>query len=538
MLFRLKNLMLFFVLFVCLNINAQVTTSSVFGSVIGSDKEPLIGASIIAVHEPSGTNYSAATNKDGKFTIQGMRSGGPYRIEFYYIGYNRDVIKNIHLTLGESYPVNVVMNESSELLQEVVVSANAGMTNNGAAARFSSADLQKMPTVSRSIGDVTKMNPLVSVSNSGAMTFAGVNNRYNSFQIDGAMNNDVFGLTSNGQNGGQAGTNPISIETLDQIVVNVAPFDVRQSGFTGGAINAITKSGSNEFHASAYFFGNNQDIIGEKYVLPNGNTSSPYVEQSEYTYGATVGGPIIKNKLFFFANYEKANKENPNNYKIGGTSSNIDPEIANNVLDTMRINYGYTGNFDANKIYTKSDKAGLKLNWNINDNNQASVRWSMVNAVQLSGSGSANYLYSSDHGYDFESRTNSFIAELQSKLSENLNNEFRVSYVRVRDSRNPIGDPFPFVQISLGSNQYIQLGNERSSMANSLKQDVYSLTDNLTMLFGSHTITAGTHNELYTFENLFIQDLYGSYYFADKNDNGSGLDEFYDGIVNNFITVR
>ena len=258
MLFRLKNLMLFFVLFVCLNINAQVTTSSVFGSVIGSDKEPLIGASIIAVHEPSGTNYSAATNKDGKFTIQGMRSGGPYRIEFYYIGYNRDVIKNIHLTLGESYPVNVVMNESSELLQEVVVSANAGMTNNGAAARFSSADLQKMPTVSRSIGDVTKMNPLVSVSNSGAMTFAGVNNRYNSFQIDGAMNNDVFGLTSNGQNGGQAGTNPISIETLDQIVVNVAPFDVRQSGFTGGAINAITKSGSNEFHASAYFFGNNQ----------------------------------------------------------------------------------------------------------------------------------------------------------------------------------------------------------------------------------------------------------------------------------------
>ena len=513
--------------------NAQVTTSSIFGSITSEDKEPVIGANIQALHEPSGTRYGTVTNFDGKFTIQGMRAGGPYKIEVSYIGYNTETIQGVQLTLGNSYSLNIVMRESSEMLDEVVIAGKAGMSNNGAAMRFNSEDLQRLPTISRSISDVTRMNPLVSVSSSGAMSFAGVNNRYNSFQVDGAMNNDVFGLAANGQNGGQAGSNPISIETVDQIQVNVAPFDVRQSGFTGGSINAITKSGTNDVHASAYFFGNNQEIIGSKYVLPNGTVSKPYNQQSEYTYGVNIGGPIIKNKPFFFANYEKANIERPNNYKIGGESSQIDPSIANEVLSFMRENYGYTGNFDANKIFSKSDKAGLKLNWNINDRNQMSVRWSLVNASQLNGTGTATNLYSSDQGYEFQSRTNSFIAELQSKISESTSNEFRASYVRVNDSRN-VGNPFPFVSIDLGSNQFISLGNDRSSMANSLDQDIFTITDNVTWLKGSHTLTFGTHNEFYTFQNLFIQDLYGAYYFRDKNGDGTALDEFFAGQVDQF----
>ena len=222
--------------------NAQVTTSSMFGSIRDKEKEPIIGANVQALHEPSGTRYGTVTNFDGKFTIQGMRAGGPYRVEISYIGYSTEIITDIQLSLGDSYPLNIDMTEASELLDEIVVSAKAGMSNNGAAMRFGANDIQKLPTVSRSIGDVTRMNPLVSVSNSGAMSFAGTSNRYNSFQVDGAMNNDAFGLAANGQNGGQAGTNPISIETVDQIQVNVAPFDVRQSGFTGGALNAITNS--------------------------------------------------------------------------------------------------------------------------------------------------------------------------------------------------------------------------------------------------------------------------------------------------------
>ena len=515
------------------SLNAQVTTSALTGRVTEANNEVIIGATIQATHLPSGTHYGTITNPDGRYSIHGMRPGGPYKIEISYIGYRTEVITEVQLSLGDTYPLNVKMTEASELLEEVVVAAKAGMSNSGAAMRFSSSDIQKLPSVSRSIGDVTRMNPLVSVSNSGAMSFAGVNNRYNSFQVDGAMNNDVFGLTANGQNGGQSGTNPISIETVEQIQVNVAPFDVRQSGFTGGAINAITKSGTNDATASVYFFGNNQELIGSSYKLRNGKTSSAYTEQSEYTWGATVGGPIVKNKLFFFANYEQARKSYPNTNKIGGTSSNIDAAVANEVLDFMRKNHGYTGNFDSQDVYTDSDKVGLKLNWNINSNHQASVRWSMVDAKQMNGTGSSNYLYSSDQTYDFQSKTNSFIAELQSKINPNLSNEFRASYVKVRDQRNP-GDPFPFVSIALGSGNYIYMGNDRSSMANSLNQDILSITDNVTWLKGNHNITFGTHNEFYTFQNLFIQDLYGSYYFTDQNGDGTALDEFKEGLVNQF----
>ena len=259
----------------------------------------------------------------------------------------------------------------------------------------------------------------------------------------------------------------------------------------------------------------------------------PSSEQQEYTWGVTAGGPIVKNKLFFFANYEQARKAYPNTNKIGGQTSNIDVTTANEVLDFMRENYGYTGNFNAQDVFTDSDKAGVKLNWNISNNHQASVRWSMVDAKQLNGTGSATNLYSSDQSYTFESKTNSYIAELQSKFSNALSNEFRASYVSVRDKRNP-GDPFPLISIDLGSGNKISMGNDRSSMANSLNQDILSITDNFTWLKGNHSITIGTHNEFYQFENLFTQDLYGSYYFTDKNDNGTALDEFLEGKVNQF----
>ena len=515
------------------SLTAQVTTSSLSGRITDAGNDVVIGATIQATHVPSGTYYGTVTNQDGRYFIHGMRPGGPYKIEISYIGNNTEVISDVQLNLGDTYPLNVKMSEASELLQEVVIAAKAGMSNNGAAMRFSSSDIQKLPTVSRSIGDVTRMNPLVSVSSSGAMSFAGVNNRYNSFQVDGAMNNDVFGLTANGQNGGQAGTNPISLETVEQIQVNVAPFDVRQSGFTGGAINAITKSGTNKASASAYFFGNNQELIGTRYQMRNGELSPGYNQQQEYTWGVTAGGPLIKNKLFFFANYEQARKSYPNTNKLGGASSNIDVTTANEILDFMRTNYGYKGNFDSQDVFTDPDKAGVKLNWNINNNHQASVRWSYVDAKQLNGTGSANNLYSSDQSYTFQSKTNSYIAELQSKISPAVSNEFRASYVRVRDQRNP-GDPFPLISIALGSGNTISMGNDRSSMANRLDQDIISVTDNVTWLKGNHSITIGTHNEFYTFENLFLQDLYGSYYFTDKNDNGTALDEFKEGIVNQF----
>lgn len=499
---------------------AQITTSGVKG-LIKANGEDVIGATITVTHVPTGAVYRSVTNSVGRFTIQGMRAGGPYTVEISYIGYKTKEIKNVTLKLGEMSDLSTQLEEDAHALGEVVVKGKLGLdaSKTGAAASYSAKDIANMPSISHSIGDITRMNPMVSVSQSGAMSFAGVNNRYNSFQVDGAVNNDVFGLTSNGQNGGQAGAQPISTETIDQVQVSVAPFDVRQSGFTGGAINAITKSGTNTFHGSVYGNWLNKDLIGSKYTLMNGKDSQKYDDETDYRYGVTLGGPIIKNKLFFFANYEKSNKEYPNNYGYGSEASKLGTEgfkIADEVLSILKEK-GYNGSYNNPKNYTKSDKAGIKLDWNINDKHKATFGWRMVNAKQLNSNSSAGYLNASDYQFDFISKTNTFTAELNSSFSEKINNQFQASYVSVRDHRDPKGIA-PMIQIKNVGGGTLCLGTERSSTANSLNQDIFSFTDNLNWYVNNHTLTFGTHGEYYKFKNLFIQDNYGTYYFNNFDD--------------------
>lgn len=501
-------------------LNAQVTTASIKGKVTDVNREPVIGANILAIHESSGTQYGAITNAEGRYTIQGMRSGGPYRVIVSFISMNSNETKGIILQLGEAFRHDVELMESTELLDEIVIIGKAGIdaTKTGAAMNITSAEINRMPSIAHGIADAIRMNPQVRVASDGAMHFLGMNNRYNSFQIDGVMNNDVYGLSANGSNGGQAGTQPVSMETIEQIQINVAPFDIRQSGFTGGSINAITKSGTNEFHGTIYGFGNNKGLIGNKYRMMDGKISEKYPAQHEYQAGITLGGPIIKNKLFFFANYEKAYKTFHNSYAIGNSASRIDATTATAILQklqNMAAEQGitYNGRLDEADVYTKSDKAGFKLDWNMNNKHKASFRWSLVSARQVSSASSATYLNSSDYSYDFISKTNSFVGELQSRLSDNLSNEMRASYVRVRDKRQPDA-PFPMIQISNVGDGTLNLGNDRSSMANSLNEDIWSFTDNLTWHAGRHTFILGTHNEFYKFSNLFIQDAYGSYFSA------------------------
>ena len=499
---------------------AQITTSGVKG-LIKANGEDVIGATITVTHVPTGAVYRSVTNSVGRFTIQGMRAGGPYTVEISYIGYKTKEIKNVTLKLGEMSDLSTQLEEDAHALGEVVVKGKLGLdaSKTGAAASYSAKDIANMPSISHSIGDITRMNPMVSVSQSGAMSFAGVNNRYNSFQVDGAVNNDVFGLTSNGQNGGQAGAQPISTETIDQVQVSVAPFDVRQSGFTGGAINAITKSGTNTFHGSVYGNWLNKDLIGSKYTLMNGKDSQKYDDETDYRYGVTLGGPIIKNKLFFFANYEKSNKEYPNNYGYGSDASKLGTEgfnIADEVLSILKEK-GYNASYNNPKNYTKSDKAGIKLDWNINDKHKATFGWRMVNAKQLNSNSTAGYLNASDYQYDFVSKSNTFTAELNSSFSEKINNQFQASYVSVRDHRDPKGIA-PMIQIKNVGGGTLCLGTERSSTANSLNQDIISFTDNLNWYVNNHTLTFGTHGEYYKFKNLFIQDNYGTYYFNNFED--------------------
>lgn len=515
---------------------AQITTSGISGKVT-SQGEDVIGATVTATHVPSGTVYRAVTNIDGRYTIQGMRVGGPYKVSVAYIGQKTKTFENVTLRLGETEDLSCSLQDDSKELQEVVVTGSAGVnaTKTGAATSLSSKQIADMPSITHGIADVARLNPQLTTSNNGAMSFAGTSNRYNSFMIDGAANNDVFGLAADGANGGQAGAQPVSMETIEQIQVNVAPFDVRQGGFTGGAINAITKSGTNVFHGSVYGFGNNQNLIGSKYPLADGGYAPKYNKQQEYNAGITFGGPIIRDKLFFFVNYEKTNKTYPNLYTLGAESSAVDAAKASDVLAKIadlaqRQGVNYPTALSTEDIYTRSDKGGLKLDWNINETNKATVRWSIVSASQLNNAGSRKALNGSSYAYPFKSVTNSFIAELQSRLSPSVANEARVSYVRVRDKRDINGE-YPSISVNNVGGGSVNLGIERSSMANRLDQDIYTLEDNLTWYKGNHTYTFGTHNELYKFTNLFIQDLFGSYTFKNYDAFKSYYEDYIAGTI-------
>lgn len=533
---RLLSLMVLLVAFAT-SVMAQITTSGISGKVTSAGEE-VIGATVTATHEPSGTVYRAVTNIDGRYTIQGMRVGGPYKVEISYVGHKTKEFNNVNLLLGETQNLSCAMEEDAKVLDELVVTGQSGLnaTKTGAAQSINSDYISNMPSITHGIADVARLNPQLTTTNSGAMSFAGTNNRYNSFMIDGAMNNDVFGLTADGSNGGQAGTQPVSMETIEQIQVNVAPFDVRQSGFTGGAINAITKSGTNKFHGSAYFFGNNQNLIGNHYSLADGSGyAEKYQKQKEYNIGLTLGGPIIKDKLFFFVNYEKTDKSYPNNYGLGSSQSTVDAEKATDIYNKVREmaqkqGYDYTGAFTSPDVYTKSDKVGAKIDWNINDANKFSFRWSLVSAKQLNSVGSRNTLNDNIYSYPFKSVTNSWIAELHSRLSQNVSNEARLSYVRVRDKRDPEAS-FPMVSIRGVGAGSVNMGTERSSTANRLDQDIYTIEDNLTWYNGNHTFTFGTHNEFYKFTNLFIQDLFGSYYFGSYDT----FVDYYNDYMNNTL---
>lgn len=530
----LVSLMLFF----ATSMMAQITTSGIYGHVT-SDQEDVIGATITATHKPSGTVYRAVTNANGRYTIQGMRVGGPYTVEVSYIGYQTKNFNNVNLLLGESQNLSCSLQEDATELDVLVVTGQRGLnaTKTGAAQSIDAALINNIPSVTHSIADIARLNPQVSINEqSGAMSFAGTNNRYNAFQVDGVMNNDSFGLTSNGQNGAQAGTQPISMATIDQIQINIAPFDVRQGGFTGGAINATTKSGTNDFHGSVYGFGNNEDLVGRHYLNPDGSYAKPYDKEKEYLAGITLGGPIVKNKLFFFANYERSKKEYPNLYTFGADGLKVPTDLANSILDAVKDmahqqGYDYNGQFSTSDKYIRSEKYGLKLDWNINDFNKLTFRYSHVDGQQLNGLGGISSVNTFDHEYEFQHRTNTFMMELQSRLSPNLSNEARVSFASVRD-RRAAGAPFPQVtvyNVGTGDNKgTVNIGNEYSSMANALDQDIWTFEDNFTWYKGNHTFTFGTHNEMYKFRNLFIQNLYGCYYFQDYTNFWN----YYQGFLN------
>lgn len=536
------------------------TTASMRGRVVDNAGEALIGATVMAVHMPTGSQWGNVTDVDGYFRLPAMRVGGPYKITVSYIGYQDFVREGISLSLGQTFSLDVTLSEAATELQEIVVSAlgNEVFDGNrtGAETYVSQERIQGTPTVSRAIGDFVRFTPqaVVSEGNDGlSISIAGQNNRYNAIYIDGAVNNDVFGLAGSGTNGGQTGVSPISLDAIEQFQVSIAPFDVRQSGFAGGSVNMVTRSGSNEVSGSAYYLFRNENLAGltpqesdqtfERTKLP---------EFSAQTYGAWVSGPIIKNKLFYFVSVEQQQDETPQPFNL----ENYSPVLSgaktlaeaqndiNRLVTHLEETYGYdAGVYDANTAFLNSDKVLAKIDWNINDNNKLSARHSYTRAENLearnsSGSG-IRFINGSEY---FNSVTNSASLELKSSIGNNMFNHLTVGATFVRDDRDPYDNtnagtsiPFPALFIDDGRGSYT-FGSETFSTANLLNQDIITINDNFEYFKGRHTIVAGVNFEFYRTKNLFIPFNYGDYEWDRSTTiTGSDLDDFINGENSSFF---
>ncbi len=502
-----------------------VTTSALGGKVTDNTGGPLPGATVIAIHQPSGTKYGATTDFDGFYRISGMRTGGPYRITITYVGFQGFVKDGVFLQLGQSERISTQMVESATALEEVVIQAtNTGVFNSnktGAETNISQRDIQTLPQTSRSIADFVRITPQAQITegNDGfSISLAGQNNRYNAIYIDGAINNDVFGLAGSGTNGGQTGVNPFSVDAIETFQVNLAPFDVKISGFAGGAVSAVTRSGSNQTQGSAYTFYRNQDLAGKTPPDLASGDREKLPEFSSLTYGVRVGGPIIKDKLFYFVNYERQDEETPQPYDFDARYTG-DASLAqiNNLRDFVRTRYNYdVGNFEEARTLV-SDKLTARFDYNVNDNNKLALTYRFVNGDNLEARNSNNTRVAFSNGSEaFKTTTNSASLEWNYQ-SDKIGNSLILGYTRVRDDRDPDGSPFPSVVIADGlnpfSNQGIQFGAERFSTANLLDQDIFTLTNNFEIYKGSHTITIGTHNEYSKIKNLFFASNYGFYIF-------------------------
>ena len=513
---------------------AQVTTGSLSGLVEDESGGVLPGATVDAVHTPTGTHYSAVTTSDGHFQILNARAGGPYTVTATLSGFKAVEKKDVSVRLGEDRALSFKMPLES-MTESVEVTAEAASvfnpSNTGPASNVSQEALQNLPTVGRGLDDFARLNPYFATTAIGGtltngLSVAGRNNRYNNLQIDGAVNNDLFGIAASGAPGGQADTQPISLDAIQEIQLLVAPYDVRHGGFSGGGMNAITKSGTNTFTGTAYWFTRNQSFVGD------GPDERPFGTFDDDQFGASVGGPIRKDRAFFFVNGEMQRRKTPNGFSVGGSSGQDfghEAEVARmqSILESV---YGYDpGNFAEEFIKTtNNNKFFGRVDINLSNRHQLTLRHNFIDGVNdiYGTSNSSTRFNFPDAPYQFNSTTNSTVAQLNSSLSAGFN-ELRVTYQRIREFRGHITD-FPQVTVRLPDGSNLVAGTEQFSAANALDQDIIELTDEFTFTRGKHTFTAGTHNEFFKFANLFIRDNFGTYQFANLDQLEAGLAQQFD----------
>ena len=525
---------------------AQITTSSMAGKVTLDDEngEEVIGATVIAVHEPSGTRYTAVTNTTGRFSINGMRTGGPYEVTVSYIGFQPKTLKGITLQLAETYNLSVWLSEDANELAEVVVSGKASKfaaEKTGAATNITSAQITNLPTVSRSITDVTRLSPY----GGNGMSFAGADGRTANFTVDGANFNNNFGLSSNLPGGG----NPISIDAIEELQVVISPYDVRQTNFIGGGVNAITKSGTNTFKGSAYVYHKNENMQGD--AVKRQQIPGAREKAQTTTYGFTLGGPIIKNKLFFFANGEMVKTPTVVNRWRGSTNgvAEVDNYISRTKVSDLEAvsnyvanKYGYdTGSWTSFPADESNYKLLARIDWNITDKHHLALRynftknryWSSPNATSMDGgtrmSGARMSQYSMSFAnsmYAGDNKIHTFSIDLNSRLSEKLSNQFLATYSKMQDPvRYTDSAEFPFIDITKDGNNYMALGYELFTWNNAVNNTVWNFKDDVTYYLGAHKIMAGISFEHQMADNQYMRN--GTGYYRYNWEDGMSVEDLF-----------
>jgi len=539
-----------FLLFLALGVFAatggysQITTSGINGKVTSPDGTTLPGATIVATHVPSGTLYGAVSNAEGLFNIQGMRPGGPYTVGVSFVGYSKRTYTDITLFLGEAFVLNTTLTQSQVDLGEVMVvgtkSSQFKSTKTGASTNISNEMMMLVPNISRSISDMAKLSPYAN-----GMSIAAGDGRSTNFTVDGANFNNNFGLSSSLPGGG----NPISLDAIEELQVVVAPFDVRQTNFIGGGINAITKSGTNTFKGSAYTYLTNQNFRGN-HIDTVDFKERP--KESRNTYGLTLGGPIIKNKLFFFVNgeYELRPGQVVTYRPSQDGVANKDLELSRTKASDMELvrqhlinNYGYDpGSYTDYPADQSNKKLLARLDWNINKANKLSLRYnytknqawnstngnstdagfrnSTMNRISEYSMAFANSMYSMDN------IVNSVSLDLNSRISDKVSNQFLTTYTSIGDIRGSSSSPFPFIDIMDGVTTdgkqilepYMSAGYELFTWNNGVHNNIFNILDNATFYLGSHKITAGASFEHQMANNSYMRNGTGYYRYASLSD--------------------
>jgi len=529
-----------------------VTTAAINGIVTDQVRQGLPGVNVVATHEPSGTVYGTSTRSDGRYNLPNLRVGGPYTVTASIIGYKKEVRTEINLQLSQNLDLDFGLTEEAVTGEEVVVigtqSSVFNASRTGAATNVSRDQIDRLPTISRNFQDYYKQSPYVSGDRGNVL---GRNAKYNNIQIDGTNFNDLFGLGGTGAPAGQSTVTPISLDAIEEFQIVVSPYDVRQTGFTGAGINAITRSGTNQYRGSIFYYGRSEGFVG-KTPSEVDSLKKKLADFSDYQVGGRVGGPIIENNLFFFANGEITRFKSPFERTFGnpsrGTNAYRTSADSLQMLSAyLKNQYGYDpGSFSNINFDKESDKLFLRFDYNMSESHKLSARWNYLRSFEDNTPSRGRDLfaiYFDNAKYKLDNKTHSLALQLTSVFGNTASNEFILGYVDQFDNPVFYGAPFPTVYIrSLDEN--LVLGAEQFRHRNELGQKSFEITNNFSWYLPDHTLTLGARVDLFKFRNLFIPSNFGVYSyssiarFLQSHNPGFGPDANPTGVSNNIYTFR